>query len=117
MIRTGHLLILAALLGLAACGRGDEARESRAAGRPDGAPQAQAARYADANRDGRVTRGEAEADPRLAASFDRYDTNDDDELDRAEFARLEARSAAKREAKDDEERHPSRPRREILLPY
>lgn len=46
-------------------------------------------RFADENRDGIVTRDEAKADPALAASFDRYDLDDNDELDRGEFARLE----------------------------
>jgi hypothetical protein len=55
-------------------------------------------RYADEDRDGFVTRKEAKADPALTASFDKYDANDDDKLDRAEFARLEA------EGRDEQER-------------
>ena len=47
-------------------------------------------RYADEDRDGFVTRKEAKADKALAASFDRYDVDDNDKLDRGEFARLEA---------------------------
>jgi hypothetical protein len=47
-------------------------------------------RYADEDRDGFVTRKEAKADPALAAAFDRYDVDDNDKLDRGEFARLEA---------------------------
>jgi len=45
--------------------------------------------FADKDRDGKVTREEAKVDAALARSFDRYDTNDDDTLDQAEFARLE----------------------------
>jgi hypothetical protein len=46
-------------------------------------------RYADEDRDGVVTRKEAKADPALAASFDRYDLDKNDKLDRGEFARME----------------------------
>ena len=60
-------------------------------------PQAQPiTRYADANNDGKVTREEAKADPALARSFDQYDLDKNDVLDRSEFARLEA--AARDEA-------------------
>lgn len=54
--------------------------------------------YADKNRDGKVTRQEAEPHPALARNFDRYDVNDDAILDRAEFARLEAENAPARGA-------------------
>lgn len=47
-------------------------------------------RYADEDRDGQVTRKEAKADKALAAAFDRYDLDDNDKLDRGEFARLES---------------------------
>lgn len=58
----------------------------------------QITRYADENRDGQVTRDEAKADPRLAASFDRYDLDKNDKLDRGEFARLEAEQREARAA-------------------
>jgi hypothetical protein len=50
--------------------------------------------YADANNDGKVTRDEAKADPALAKRFDKYDLNNDDVLDRGEFARLEGQRGA-----------------------
>jgi hypothetical protein len=67
---------------------------------PSAAPEGREpiTRYADANRDGRVTREEAQADPALARSFDQHDGNKDGELDRAEFARLEAQSRGARAA-------------------
>ncbi len=46
--------------------------------------------FADENRDGKVTRAEAMADPALARNFDQYDRDEDNILDRAEFAQLEA---------------------------
>lgn len=46
-------------------------------------------RYADENRDGKVTREEAKADPALARVFDQYDRDKSGALDRAEFAQLE----------------------------
>ena len=49
--------------------------------------------YADQDRDGRVTQQEATVDRALSRNFERYDQNDDGELDRAEFAQLEARSS------------------------
>ena len=55
-------------------------------------------RFADANRDGEVTRDEAKADPALAASFDRYDLDRNDKLDRGEFARLEDERAGRHAA-------------------
>jgi len=48
--------------------------------------------YADANRDGEVTKKEAQPYPALARSFDKYDSNKDGVLDAGEFARLEADS-------------------------
>jgi hypothetical protein len=55
-------------------------------------------RYADADRDGRVTRKEAKADPALAAVFDTYDVDNSGDLDRGEFARLEDESRERRAA-------------------
>lgn len=52
--------------------------------------------FADQNRDGKVTREAARVDQALERSFGRYDQNDDDALDRAEFARLEADSSGPR---------------------
>lgn len=57
-------------------------------------PPAEITRYADENRDGRVTRQEAEADPALARVFGQYDADDDGALNRAEFAQLEEDSRA-----------------------
>jgi hypothetical protein len=55
-------------------------------------------RYADADRDGRVTRKEAKADPALEAVFDNYDVDGSGDLDRGEFARLEDESRERRTA-------------------
>lgn len=46
-------------------------------------------RYADENRDGKVTREEAKADRNLTKAFDRYDKDKSGDLSRAEFAQLE----------------------------
>lgn len=85
-------LLVLPLLTLAACAHHDERASEFSYAEPDAPPATQAAitRYADENRDGVVTRKEADADPALAAAFDRYDLDNDDELDRGEFARLEA---------------------------
>ena len=72
--------------------------------------------YADKNRDGRVTRTEAKADPKLLANFDRYDTDDSDALERAEFARLEADSMQRVQQTAVEDSHQLRPRREFPRP-
>lgn len=50
--------------------------------------------YADEDRDGKVTKKEAKADAALTRIFNRYDQNGDGDLDRAEFAQLEADSRA-----------------------
>jgi len=108
------ILFVAAAVGLAAC---DVRERDEPAGRASApADQAVASRFADGNRDGRVTREEASVDPYLSASFDRYDRNANNELDRAEFARLEARATEPRAATEDEERHQLRPRREFPRP-
>lgn len=109
-----RLVIFAALAGLVACGKADDSRDADArSARHD---PAEGPRYADADRDGRVTREEASVDPALAASFDRYDGDGNGQLDRAEFARLEAGAAGSRGAKEDDERHTLRPRREFPRP-
>jgi hypothetical protein len=119
-MNTTRFLMLLTVATLAACGRGegDRAPASKAAAAPSASTEQ--ARYADENRDGRVSRDEARADPYLAASFDRYDANANDELDRAEFARLEARAAEQQgdqQQTADGERHQLRPRREFPRPY
>jgi len=107
-------LILAALTGAAACGE---------AGRDGSAQDSQARaekvvpRYADADRDGRVTREEAEADPALAASFERYDADRSGALDRGEFSRLEAGAAASAKADQHEAPQQRRPREEFATPH
>lgn len=55
----------------------------------EAAPAPRITRYADQNRDGKVTREEARVDPALAKTFDRYDLDHNRVLDRGEFARLE----------------------------
>lgn len=114
-----QLVVFAAVVGLAAaCGEPD--KSGNAAGRGAYQDPAETPRYADADRDGRVTREEASVDPALAARFERFDRNKNGELDRGEFARLEAGSSAGSEtaSKDpsEEERHTLRPRREFPRP-
>jgi len=88
-----HFFVLAVLAGaaaLAGCTRDTaDTREFITMEPADVTPPAKITRYADANRDGQVTREEAKADSSLAASFDRYDLDRNDKLDRGEFARLE----------------------------
>lgn len=109
MLRMLSLATLAAVL--AAC-----AHDPAPPGEVAYAPVQPITRYADADRDGRVTRKEAQSDSNLARVFDHYDTNDDDVLDRAEFAQLEDES--RREASQDQDgdraprvepQHPERP--------
>lgn len=118
MKHTRSLLVVAALAGLvAACGESGEPRGA-ASSRSAGQDPTEGPRYADADRNGRVTRDEASIDPALAASFDRYDANANGELDRGEFARLEAGATSGSKATpEDEERHTLRPRNEYPRPY
>lgn len=96
-IRTSLASSLAALstLGLAACA--DLERNESVAYTtyteyvPGPEPAAkEITRFADENRDGKVTREEAKADPNLARAFDQYDADKSGDLNRAEFAQLEA---------------------------
>jgi len=115
---THQFALFAALVGvLAACG--DPDKEASSAYRDP----AETPRYADADRDGHVTREEAAVDPALAARFERYDANSNGKLERAEFSRLEAgatsgspSSGSSSSRKEDEERHTLRPRREFPRP-
>ena len=88
-----HFFVLAVLAGatvLTSCTRDSaDTREFITMEPADVAAPEKTARYADANRDGEVTREEAKADPALAANFDHYDLDKNDKLDRGEFARLE----------------------------
>ena len=88
-------LALLGSLALAGCAHdepraGAETRDFAVSEPADVAPPQKIARYADEDRDGVVTRKEAKSDPALTAAFDRYDADDNDKLDRGEFARLEA---------------------------
>lgn len=87
------LAVLAALAALAGCAHDEtiaaDTRDFIVVEPVDVAPPERITRYADANRDGQVTRDEARADPALAAGFDQYDLDDNGRLDRGEFARLE----------------------------
>lgn len=118
MNRLSRLLMLLAGAALAACGASEGERPAASKAAATQASPAEQVRYADENRDGRVTRDEARADPYLAASFDRYDANANDELDRGEFARLEARATERDDGqKQDDERQQLRPRGEFPRPY
>jgi hypothetical protein len=90
----GRILALTALASLAAgCanepGERDASYRSQEVTMIPAQPAQEITKYADANKDGKVTRDEAKADPLLAKGFEKYDLNDDDVLDRGEFARLE----------------------------
>lgn len=117
MIRTANIAVpLVILLAASACG--DNGRGMRGEAQGDDGVASAPPRYADEDKDGRVTRDEAVADPNLQASFDRYDANDDDALDRAEFARLEARAAQRKAAAQQaEERHQLRDKRDFPRSY
>jgi hypothetical protein len=98
------LLGSAALLtGCAQHEREDAGAETRqfVASEPADVPSQKITRYADEDRDGFVTRKEAKADKSLAAAFDRYDLDDNDKLDRGEFARLEAARSGSSSAQGD----------------
>jgi hypothetical protein len=86
MLRTFAILLPATLL--AACAHSGAAPGATGAATTVWVP-APITRYADANRDGKVTRAEARVDPNLERNFDHYDANDDGVLDRGEFAQLE----------------------------
>jgi hypothetical protein len=47
----------------------------------------------DRNRDGKITKAEASADPELARRFSALDVDNSDKLDSGEFARFEAEEA------------------------
>ena len=47
----------------------------------------------DRNRDGKITKAEASADPELARRFSTLDVDNSDKLDSGEFARFEAEEA------------------------
>jgi hypothetical protein len=115
MIGKADAAALAALTALLlACG---SANEEPGQWRSDAASTAdRTGRYADQDRDGKVTRAEAQADPNLAASFERYDTDGSGALERGEFARLEADSLERMRQADTENRPPARPRREFARP-
>lgn len=112
-----QFLLFTALIGvLVACG--DPDRDASNAYRDP----AETPRYADADRNGKVSRDEASVDPTLAARFGRYDSDRNGELDRAEFAQLEAGATHYAQTRDhetrkeDKERHTLRPRREFPRP-
>jgi hypothetical protein len=116
MNRIAPLILTTAIAGLTACGA-DDGAEHPPFGQAQPPAKSATARYADGDRDGKVTRKEAQADPMLSASFDRYDTDDNDELDRAEFARFEAHALESRGATaPDAARPSSRPRSEFPRP-
>lgn len=122
MIKTVDVLIATVTAGvlLAACGSPEDDDRPRpastsampAASHDEDARGTAAAPYADRDRDGRVTRDEAGTDPKLLAEFDRYDANGDDALDRAEFARLEAKADEQRAEPGEPSRPTMRPRGE-----
>lgn len=122
-IRMFPATIAALAVLAAACGSPDDSSRKNAA---PGARSAAASpndaagprRRADRNRDGRVSRKEAQSDPYLAASFDRYDADKNESLDRAEFARLESDAIDEGRDVDDpsDERHQLRPRDEFPRP-
>jgi len=90
---TYALAVLACTAALAGCASDTVVAENRESGLVTVEPvdvTPPITRYADEDRDGVVTRKEAKVDPKLAASFDRYDLDKNDKLDRGEFARLEA---------------------------
>jgi hypothetical protein len=110
----------AALL-LAGCGEpGDES--ARTAGKTtDAASRHEAAasespRYADANRDGRVTRDEAKVYAALEDNFDRFDMDRNGELDRGEFARLEMEAVDRPPLTIEPDSSSQRPRGEFARP-
>jgi hypothetical protein len=119
MKHSHQFLVFTALVGfIAACG---DSKTGEDASRSAYQDPAETPRYADADRNGRVTRDEADVDPALSANFERYDRNSNGELDRGEFARLEAgatsgSTASSETQKEDEERHTLRPRREFPRP-
>lgn len=83
------LAVLACVTTLAGCARDARVAQSEFVTMEPQDVTPRITRYADADRDGTVTRDEAKADPALAATFDRYDLDKNDKLDRGEFAQLE----------------------------
>jgi hypothetical protein len=99
-MRPALIAVASTVALLAGCAH-DEPREEVSAGPLQlmpSPPPAQITRYADENRDGKVSRDEAKADPALAQAFDQYDLDKDDTLDRGEFARLEAEARERQAA-------------------
>lgn len=113
LVAAAAVLLLTA--GLQACGRADDPHGLDSPRSPHASVESRTPQYADADRDGRVTRAEAQRDPKLAASFNRYDRDNSGDLDRGEFARLEAGATLDSEAEtaDKDRAAPLRPREEF----
>ncbi len=94
----------APLLLVAACSH-DTARDSSqfTTMEPEVYQQPPITKFADANKDGKVTREEAKADPNLARNFSKYDLDKNNILDRGEFAKLEADTREERVASGQNE--------------
>lgn len=95
MTRTQLSLLTLALCGAALGARAQDIQTPAAAAAPGPATGANAAALEriDRNRDGKVTKAEASADPELKRQFSALDVDNSDKLDSGEFARFEAESA------------------------
>lgn len=95
MTRTQLSLLTLALCSGALGARAQEIQTPAAAAAPGPATSADpsALERFDRNRDGRVTKAEASADPDLKRQFSALDVDNSDKLDAGEFARFEADDA------------------------
>lgn len=93
MTRTQLSLLTLALCSAALGARAQEIQTPAAAAPPGPASGADALERIDRNRDGKVTKAEASADPELKRQFGALDVDNSDKLDAGEFARFEADDA------------------------
>jgi hypothetical protein len=82
-------ILVTAALAAAAFGAAAQDIQMPAAAAPPGASSDNPAQQGDRNRDGKVTRAEAQADAELARRFRTLDTDNSGKLDAGEFARFE----------------------------
>jgi hypothetical protein len=94
MTRNRLPLLAALTLGVATLGATAQEIQTPAPATAPGGGTTVTLERVDRNRDGKVTKAEAAADPALARRFSALDVDNSDKLDSGEFARFEAEAAA-----------------------
>lgn len=86
-------ILVTAALAAAAFGVAAQDIQTPAAAVAPGAPAGASSEPIDRNRDGKITKAEAQADAELARRFRTLDTDNSGKLDEGEFARFEIEDA------------------------